>query len=109
MVCRKLIAVVESTDKYPIATLWCAETYKKKRTLTLPTDKEIITNRYVAVDFTFNSKHIILVTGEPDWSLYCFKCDKGRLESFARANNVNNTGTVVQVLIDPFHVYRGNP
>lgn len=97
--------MVETTDKYPVATLWCAETYKKKRTLTIPTDKGIITNRYVAVDFTFNSKHIILVTGEPDWSLYCFKCDKGRLESSARANNANNTGTVVQVLKEPFIIY----
>ncbi|CAG9770074.1 unnamed protein product [Ceutorhynchus assimilis] len=98
---KKLIAVVETTDKYPIVTLWCSETYKKKRTLTLPTDKDIIANRYVAVDFTYNSKNIIVVTGEPDWSLYCFKCDKGRLESFARANNSNNTGTVSQLACNP--------
>ncbi|KAH1015652.1 hypothetical protein HUJ04_007002 [Dendroctonus ponderosae] len=98
---KKLIAVVETTDKYPIVTLWCSETYKKKRTLTLPTDKDIIATRYVAVDFTFNSKNIIVVTGEPDWSLYSFKCDKGRLESFSRANNANCTGTVVQVACNP--------
>ncbi|KAL1494188.1 hypothetical protein ABEB36_009827 [Hypothenemus hampei] len=98
---KKLIAVVEITKKYPIVTLWCTETYRKKRTLSLPTDKDIITRRYVAVDFTFNSKNIIVVTGEPDWSLYSFKCDKGRLESFARANNLNNTGTVIQVACNP--------
>ena len=97
--CRKLIAVVESTDKYPIVTLWCPETFKKKRTLTLPVDKDIIASRYVAVDFTYNSKNVICVTGEPDYSLYSFKCDKGRLESFARANNANGTGTVNQVII----------
>ncbi|XP_050311353.1 cilia- and flagella-associated protein 57 [Anthonomus grandis grandis] len=98
---KKLIAIVETTDKYPIATLWDSETFRKKRTLTLPTDKEIIASRYVAVDFTYNSKNIILVTGEPDWSLYSFKCDKGRLESFARANNNNNTGTVMQIACNP--------
>ncbi|XP_066249993.1 cilia- and flagella-associated protein 57 [Euwallacea similis] len=98
---KKLIAIVETTEKCPVVTLWCAETYKKKRTLVLPTDKDIIATRYAAVDFTFNSKHIIVVTGEPDWSLYCFRCDQGRLESFARANNANNTGTVVQVACNP--------
>ncbi|XP_030754252.1 cilia- and flagella-associated protein 57 isoform X2 [Sitophilus oryzae] len=64
-------------------------------------DKDIIANRYVAVDFTYNSKNLICVTGEPDWSLYSFKCDKGRLESFARANNANNTGTVRQIACNP--------
>lgn len=85
------------TEKLPIVTLWCSETQKKKRTLILPADRDIIASKYVAVDFTYNSKNIILVTGEPDWNLYCFRCDKGRLESFVRANNSNNTGTVLQV------------
>ncbi|KAJ8941065.1 hypothetical protein NQ314_010502 [Rhamnusium bicolor] len=98
---KKLIAVVETTDKLPIITLWCPTQFKKRRTLTLPTDKEIVANRYVSVDFTYDSKHIVCVTGEPDWTMYCFKCDKGRLESFARANNLNGTGTVNQVACNP--------
>ncbi|XP_066140488.1 cilia- and flagella-associated protein 57 [Euwallacea fornicatus] len=98
---KKLIAIVEATEKCPVVTLWCAKTYKKKKALVLPTDKDTIATRYVAVDFTFNSKHVIAVTGEPDWSLYCFRCDQGRLESSARANNANNTGTVVQVACNP--------
>ncbi|CAH1154655.1 unnamed protein product [Phaedon cochleariae] len=98
---KKLIAVVETTDKYPIVTLWCPLLFRKKKTLNLPVDKDIIANRYVTVEFTFDSKYIVCVTGEPDWSLYCFKCDKGRLESFARANNTNATGTVIQLSCNP--------
>ncbi|CAH2006904.1 unnamed protein product [Acanthoscelides obtectus] len=96
-----MIAVVETTDKYPICTLWDPDLCRKKKTLTLPSDKDIYCNRFVAVDFTFDSKFIVLVTGEPDFSLYCFKCDKGRLDSFARANNTNSTGTVTQVACNP--------
>nr|CAH7744511.1 unnamed protein product [Callosobruchus chinensis] len=99
--CRKLIAVVETTDKYPICTLWDPHLCRKKKTLTLPADKDIYCSRFVAVEFTFDSKFIILVTGEPDFSLYCYKCDKGRLDSFARANNVNSTGTVTQIACNP--------
>lgn len=94
---RKLIAVVETTDKYPVVTLWDPELFKKRKTLTLPPDKDINANRYVCIDFTYDSKYLVCVAGEPDWNLFCFKCDKGRLESFAKANNLNGIGTVLQV------------
>lgn len=63
----------------------------------MPTDKDLTLSRYVCIDFTFDSRYIICVSGEPDWTLFCFKCDVGRLESFAKANNANGTGTVLQV------------
>ncbi|KAJ8923117.1 hypothetical protein NQ315_001670 [Exocentrus adspersus] len=98
---KKTIAVVENTDKLPMVTLWCPVQFKKKKTLTLPSEKDIIAHRFVTVDFTFDSKYLVCVTGEPDWTMYCFKCDKGRLESFARAINLNGTGTVRQVACNP--------
>ncbi|XP_060521926.1 cilia- and flagella-associated protein 57 [Cylas formicarius] len=98
---KKLIAVVETTEKLPVVTLWCPESFRRKRTLSLPTDKDIVAGRYSAIDFTFDSARLVCVTDEPDSNLYCFKCDKGRLESFARANNVNGTGTVTQVACNP--------
>lgn len=88
--------MVEAGEK-PFITLWCPLTYKKKRQINLPTDKEIYADKFTAVAFTFDSKYILCVTGEPDWMLYAFKCDKGKLESTARANNIGNTGYVRQV------------
>lgn len=112
---RKLIAVVECTQKYPIVTLWDVQLFKKRKTLTLPSDKDINVSRYVCVDFSFDSKYIICVAGEPDWNLFCFKCDKGRLESFGKANNPNGTGTILQVNVSVFfklillcYLYKGS-
>ncbi|KAJ8986164.1 hypothetical protein NQ317_005638 [Molorchus minor] len=98
---KKLIAVVESTDKLPIVTLWCPVQFRKKRTILLPQDKEIYANRYVTLDFSFDSKYLMCVTGEPDWMMYCFRCDKGRLESSCKAINTNGVGTVHKMACNP--------
>ncbi|KAJ8957345.1 hypothetical protein NQ318_004824 [Aromia moschata] len=98
---KKLIAVVETTDKLPVITLWCPTQFKKKRTILLPQEKEIYANRYVCLEFTYDSKHLLVITGEPDWTMYCFKCEKGRLESSVRAINSNGTGTINDMACNP--------
>lgn len=70
---------------------------KKKRQIQIPADKESSGTDFVTYQFTFDSKSIIAVNGEPEWNLYVFRCDKGKLESTAKANNLNGTGTVNEV------------
>ncbi|KAL3272571.1 hypothetical protein HHI36_014041 [Cryptolaemus montrouzieri] len=99
---KKLIGVVETGEK-PQVTLYDSKTYKRKRQLTVSTEKgeTIFATRFAAVAFTQDSRNIICVSGEPDWVLYSFKCDKGKLESTARANNANGTGTVIEISGNP--------
>ncbi|KAK9883072.1 hypothetical protein WA026_001275 [Henosepilachna vigintioctopunctata] len=98
---KKLIGVVETGDK-PQVTIYDSKTYKRKRQLTIPSDKEATyATRFAAVTFTHDSKSIICISGEPDWMLFCFKCDKGKLESTARANNANGTGAVIEMSPNP--------
>lgn len=97
---KKLVAVVETGEK-PFITLWCPITFKKKRVINLPSDKEIFTNRFTAAAFSFDSKNLYCVTGEPDLTLYAYRCDKGRLESSTRANNANGTGSVSHITCNP--------
>lgn len=49
------------------------------------------------MDFTFDSKSLICVTNEPDWSLYAFKCERGRLWSRGKAVSALTPGTITQV------------
>lgn len=60
----------------------------------IPAEREIAATEVVAMCFTFDSKSLVIVIGEPDWELLFFRCDKGRLESSTRATNPNGTGTV---------------
>ncbi|CAH0564937.1 unnamed protein product [Brassicogethes aeneus] len=99
---KKLIAVAESaTDRLPLITLWDPSTLKRKRSFQLPTDRDIVATHYVAMCFTFDTRNLICVTGEPDWQLYCFKVDNGKLLSSGRAINITGTGIVKQIACNP--------
>lgn len=91
------MAVAERGEK-PSVTLYDPFTYKRKRQilLTVP-DKEFLATEVAAVAFSYDSKHLIAVSGEPDYHLFQYKVEKGKLESDCRGNNSNQTGTVVQV------------
>lgn len=92
-----LVAVAERGDK-PSITLYDPFTYKRKKQIII-TEKDVSATELVSIVFTYDSKNILAVTGEPDWHLYVYRADKGKLESDCRANNSNNTGTVAQVSI----------
>lgn len=88
-----MIAVCERGTR-PTITLYDAQTYKKKRQIQIPQERDVSATEFVAISFTFDSKNIATVTGEPDWDLYIFKCERGKIESSTRALNPNGTGTV---------------
>lgn len=47
----------------------------------------------------------MVVSGEPDWSLYYFNWEKGKMESSCKATVVGNAGTVAQVITFNFCLY----
>lgn len=91
--------MIESGEK-PIATLFDALTYKKKKQIFIPSERECAAREFVTATFTLDSKNVVVVTGEPDWHMYVFKSDKAKLESFTRANNSNGTGLIKQVCLN---------
>ncbi|KAK4873590.1 hypothetical protein RN001_012950 [Aquatica leii] len=97
---QKVIAVSERGDK-PSLYLYDTATLKKKKQLQVPADKGETAREFYTMEFTFDSKAIIAVTGEPDWNLYVYRCDRGKVESHAKGNNLNNTGTVKQIACNP--------
>lgn len=92
-----MIAIAESGER-PTATLFDATTCKKRKQILIPADRECSAKEFAAMGFTADNKSIIVVTGDPEWTMYLYKCEKGKMESFTRANNSNGTGTVVQVI-----------
>lgn len=78
-------------------TLYDSQTLKKRRQIAIPSDRDVESKEFAAIAFTFDSKMLIAVSGDPDWALYSFKCDKGKLDSTTKANNSNGTGIVSQV------------
>ncbi|XP_022907952.2 cilia- and flagella-associated protein 57 [Onthophagus taurus] len=97
---RKLLAVAESGDR-PYATLFETNTCKKKKQILIPMDRECTTREFACMSFTQDNRNLIVVTGEPDWQMYVYKAEKGRVESSCRANNLNNVGDIVQICCNP--------
>lgn len=90
--------VCEQGEK-PSITFYDPLTYKRKRQIIIThPDREFAASDVAAVAFTYDSKRLIVVIGEPDYHLLAYKVEKGKLESDCRANNSNQTGTVVQVI-----------
>lgn len=89
---RKIVALTEEGRK-PIISIYDLETLKRKKILSLSD----ITAEFVSFTFTNDGKGVLAVTGEPDWSLYSFNWEKGKMESTCKATVVGNAGTVAQV------------
>lgn len=94
--CRKHLAICDVGDKVSV-TLYDPVSYKKRKQIYMPTERDISAKRVEAVSFTCDSKCLIFVVGDPDWLMIIFKIDKIKLDSITRANNSNNTGSVIQV------------
>lgn len=59
---------------------------------------EITAKEFIAVQFTWDSKYLVAITGEPDWMLYYYNWECGKIESYIKAQNPNGNGFVTQVI-----------
>lgn len=94
LVSRKVAAITEDGDK-PFITIYDLESLKRKRVLSLSSDCDA--REFVTFTFTNDGKYVLAVTGAPDWSLYAFNWEKGKMESSCKATVPGNPGTVAQV------------
>lgn len=95
---RRWLALNEIAEKgqKPYITIYDLTTYKRRKILTVPFENSSA-NEFACVQFTHDSKYLVAVTGEPDWYLYYYNWDKGKVESHAKAQNPSGEGTVESV------------
>lgn len=95
-----MIAVCERGEP-PTISIFDIASQKRRRLITIPPDKQFQAKTFECLAFTFDSKLLLGCLGEPDWTMLCFRWDKGKLESSTRANNFNMTGTIKQIACNP--------
>ncbi|XP_054279032.1 cilia- and flagella-associated protein 57-like [Macrosteles quadrilineatus] len=96
---KKIIAIAEEGDK-PCISLYDVKSMKRKKVLGLPYESSA--KEFVSIAFTFDSRYLVAVVGEPDWMMLFYNWEKGKVESQTRANNPPaNTGPVTQVCPNP--------
>ncbi|XP_045769052.1 cilia- and flagella-associated protein 57 isoform X3 [Maniola jurtina] len=99
---RRWLALNEIAEEgqKPIITIYDLTTYKRRKILTVPFENSTA-REFACVQFTFDSKYLVAITGEPDWYLYYYNWDKGKVESHAKAQNPSGQGTVESVQCNP--------
>lgn len=95
---RRWLALNEIAEEgqKPIITIYDLTTYKRRKILTVPFENSTA-REFACVQFTYDSKYIVAITGEPDWYLYYYNWDKGKVESHAKAQNPSGQGVVESV------------
>lgn len=74
------------------------ETLKRKTILGIPF--EVNTREFMSLTFTHDGIHIAALTGGPDFIMYYYNWQSGKIESQAKANNPPSTpGPVTDVSV----------
>nr|XP_021188780.2 cilia- and flagella-associated protein 57 isoform X2 [Helicoverpa armigera] len=99
---RRWLALNEIAEEgqKPIITIYDLTTYKRRKILTVPFEHSQA-REFACVQFTHDSKYLVAITGEPDWYLYYYNWDKGKVESHAKAQNPSGQGIVRNVSCNP--------
>ncbi|XP_038207858.1 cilia- and flagella-associated protein 57 [Zerene cesonia] len=99
---RRWLALNEIAEEgqKPYITIYDLTTYKRRKILTVPFENSTA-REFACVQFTFDSKYLVAITGEPDWYLYYYNWDKGKVESHAKAQNPSGQGIVESVQCNP--------
>lgn len=102
---RRWLALNEIAEEgqKPIITIYDLTTYKRRKILTVPFENSTA-REFACVQFTFDSKYLVAITGEPDWYLYYYNWDKGKVESHAKAQNPSGQGVVEAVSSTIFRI-----
>ncbi|XP_046965131.1 cilia- and flagella-associated protein 57 [Vanessa cardui] len=99
---RRWLALNEISEEgqKPIITIYDLTTYKRRKILTVPFENSTACE-FACIQFTYDSKYLVAITGEPDWYLYYYNWDKGKVESHAKAQNPSGQGIVESVQCNP--------
>ncbi|GBP75293.1 Cilia- and flagella-associated protein 57 [Eumeta japonica] len=99
---RRWLALNEVAEEgqKPTITVYDLNTCKRRKILTVPFENSTA-REFACVQFTFDSKYLVAITGEPDWYLYYYNWDKGKVESHAKAQNPSGQGTITAVSCNP--------
>jgi cilia- and flagella-associated protein 57 len=78
---HRFIAVAERGEK-AVITVWDTQNYKRRRMITVP---DVMSKEFVAIAFSSDNRHLVAVSGGPDWALVYLAWDKSKVVGVAKA------------------------
>ncbi|XP_012224330.2 cilia- and flagella-associated protein 57 [Linepithema humile] len=93
---KKYTALSEVGDK-PTISVYDLSSLKRRKLLGIPFDAPGVT-RFTCLDFTFDSKSLVAITGEPDQTMLFYNWEKGKVESTFKLANPQNPSAIAELL-----------
>ncbi|KAG5321315.1 CFA57 protein, partial [Pseudoatta argentina] len=93
---KKFVALSDTGDK-PTISIYDISSLKRRKLLGIPYDAPGVT-RFTCMSFTFDSKNLIAITGEPDQTMLLYNWEKGKVESTFKLANPQNPLAIAEVL-----------
>ncbi|XP_011693855.1 PREDICTED: cilia- and flagella-associated protein 57 [Wasmannia auropunctata] len=93
---KKYVALSEVGDK-PTISIYDLNSLKRRKLLGIPFDAPGVT-RFTSLDFTFDSKNLVAITGEPDQTMLFYNWEKGKVESTFKLANPQNPLAIAEML-----------
>ncbi|XP_077278578.1 testes of unusual size [Temnothorax americanus] len=93
---KKYVALSEVGDK-PVISVYDISSLKRRKLLGIPYDAQGVT-KFTCLGFTFDSKNLVAITGEPDQTMLFYNWERGKVESTYKLTNSQNLLAVANVL-----------
>ncbi|XP_011870371.1 PREDICTED: cilia- and flagella-associated protein 57 [Vollenhovia emeryi] len=93
---KKYVALSEVGDK-PTISVYDINSLKRRKLLGIPYDAPGV-SRFTCLGFTFDSKNLVAITGEPDQTMLFYNWEKGKVESTFNLANPQNPLALAAVL-----------
>ncbi|KAM0726478.1 Cilia and flagella-associated protein 57 [Formica fusca] len=93
---KKYVALSEVGDK-PTISVYDLNSLKRRKLLGIPFDAPGV-NRFTSIGFTFDSKNLVAITGEPDQTMLFYNWEKGKVESTSKLANPQNPLAIAEIL-----------
>lgn len=96
---RKYVALSEVGDK-PTISIYDIGSLKRRKLLGIPYDAPGVT-KFTCLGFTFDSKNLVAITGEPNQMMLFYNWEKGKVESTFNLTNSHSSATAEVLACNP--------
>ncbi|KAL2735709.1 cilia- and flagella-associated protein 57 [Vespula squamosa] len=93
---KKYAAICETGEK-PTISIYDLHSLRRRKSLGIPYEAHNAI-KFNCIDFTFDNKYLVAVTGEPDQTMLFYNWERGKVESSLKVGNPQDTSAIVNVI-----------
>ncbi|XP_043683652.1 cilia- and flagella-associated protein 57 [Vespula pensylvanica] len=94
---NKRYAALCETGEKPTIYIYDLQSLRRRKSLGIPYEAHNAI-KFNCIDFTFDNKYVVAVTGEPDQTMLFYNWERGKVESSLKVGNPQDTSAIVNLI-----------